>query len=139
MEKLLQIIIQLRAMQLFYHHCHLTVSKALFFQDHLALGDFYEALEDDYDRVSERLIGLYGSDGFLLPVISKQVDAKLAAVVPYKENVQCFEQGLKMEQELVAMCTAVGKSLTFGTEQLLGDVCDKSEGRQYKIKQRIKK
>ena len=56
-----------------------------------------------------------------------------------KENKVFYQFQLMMEQELckkISMAIAAGVSP--GTEQMLGDLCDKSEVRQYKIKQRIR-
>jgi hypothetical protein len=45
-----------------------------------------------------------------------------------------------MEMDLCKLIPAIiSQGATEGTKQLLGDICNRSEMRQYKIKQRIKK
>ena len=135
------LLIQLRAMQLFYHNAHHLVARMPFFSDHEALKEFYEHLDGDYDDVAERLIGLTGSENLNLQLIILGVQDKLQQIPPsFKENSMYFEMGLKLEQELYGKVDFVIKSgITEGTKQLLGEILNQSEMRVYKIKQRIKK
>jgi len=60
------LLIQTRAMNLFYRHAHNTCGRVAFFADHGFFGDSYGALDDDYDSVAERLIGLTDEKAVLL-------------------------------------------------------------------------
>lgn len=139
---MLPIIQHLRAMQLFSHHAHNLVSRVIFFADHEFLGEVYTALDGEYDSVVERLIGLKGEDSLALQPLLASVTAKLANApsVGVKENKVFFQYLLAQEQELCKLveveCKALGTSQ--GTIQLLGDIGNRSEIRQYKLKQRLK-
>jgi DNA-binding ferritin-like protein len=138
----LQIAIQLRAMQMFYHSAHHLSSRVAFFSDHEAFGAFYEACNLGFDNVMERMIGLHGPQSAALNPILQAVAQKCATLpsVEAKDDKQLFEAGLKLEQELCSMIDQVLKSgqCTEGTRQMLGDEANFSEGRQFKIKMRIK-
>lgn len=139
LDVLFKIAIQLRMMQLASHHIHHIVSRALFFQDHEAFSDFYKQLEDDYDGVAERIVGFSGS--LDIQLLNKEVFQKLNTVqFNTAENKDLFKQLLILEKELCSLCNLLDKSpdTSSGTKQLVGDICNLSEIRQYKIKQRIK-
>jgi DNA-binding ferritin-like protein len=135
------ILVHLRAMHLFAHNAHNLVARAPFHSDHAFFGETYEALSDAYDSVAERIIGLMGEEALKPQTLLLEVGEKLkmAPSTGVKENKVFYQFQLMMEQELckkISMTIAAGVSP--GTEQMLGDLCDKSEVRQYKIKQRIK-
>ena len=120
-------------MNIYAHNCHNTVACATFFQDHSFLADAYAAYDSDYDDVIERMIGLdLPCNLNEVHVLAVQNLQKLP--YEYTENKQCFETLLQLEQ---ALCQKVQAELTNsseGTKQLLGEICNKSEARQYKIK-----
>lgn len=135
------ILVHLRTMQMFAQTAHQLVARGPFHSDHAFFGDAYEAAADAYDSVAERIIGLMGEEALKPQTILLEVNEKLkmAPSTGVKENKLFYQFQLMMEQELckkVSMAIAAGVSP--GTEQMLGDLCDKSEVRQYKIKQRIK-
>ena len=56
-----------------------------------------------------------------------------------KENKEYFKQGLSLEKQLCILIeNFIKKGCSSGTEQLIGDVANRSECRQYKILQRLK-
>lgn len=132
------LIIHLRFMQLFAHAVHNLCKGATFFEDHAFFGDAYESHEADYDDVVERTIGLFGP---------QTVDFKKIAMMAAHEleqadlSAQVFEQQLKHEQELCSMIDSLckHKAANQGLVQLLGNIADKSQVRQYKIKQKLSK
>jgi len=135
------ILVHLRTMQMFAQTAHHLVARGPFHSDHAFFGDAYEAAADAYDSVAERIIGLMGEEALKPQTILLEVNEKLkmAPSTGVKENKLFYQFQLMMEQELckkISMAIAAGVSP--GTEQMLGDLCDKSEVRQYKIKQRIK-
>lgn len=138
---LLPIIVHLRAMQLYTHHAHNLCARIVFQQDHDFFGEVYSALDGEYDGVVERQIGLFGEDKLDLTAIIVQVHSKLKGLptVGVKENKVFYTQLLEMEKQLLSAIQAViNAGVSEGTRQMLGDICDRSEVRQYKIKQRLK-
>jgi DNA-binding ferritin-like protein len=135
------ILVHLRAMHLFAQNAHHLVARGPFFSDHAFFGETYEAMSDAYDSVAERIIGLMGEEALKPQTIPLEANEKIkmAPSTGVKENKVFYQFQLMMEQELckkIAMTISAGVSP--GTEQLLGNIADVSEVRQYKIKQRIK-
>lgn len=128
-----------RAMQLFAHNSHLLAKGQTFFQDHEALGEFYPIYEKAFDGLVEKTIGL---DGDYNPEASfKQVGEFMSTTWGCTNTEKCFEKLLEMEKRI---CTDVNDILTRmdvtqGVSNFLQALCDESEGRQYKLKQRLKK
>lgn len=134
------IAIQLRSLQLYTHMAHNYVSKVIFFSDHSALGDFYGEHESDYDSVVERMIGLTAPEMVNIPNITSQATQKMATLpVSLKENGKWFETILALEQQLCQIIQMEIAKASEGTKQLIGDIANKSEMRQYKLKQRLRK
>lgn len=137
-----EIVIILRCLQLFAHNAHNTVARVIFFQDHEFLNEVYTAAETDYDSVIERIIGLFGSESINLNEIQVMAVQKLNKLpTQVKENSTLMQIILELEKELCMHIEQIVRQngITVGTEQMLGDIADKSEVRQYKLNQRIKK
>lgn len=136
-----ELIIHLRAMSLFAHNAHHHVARAVFFQDHEYFGDLYPALTADYDSVTERAINLYGEkiadlSGILLGVMNKLKGAPSVGVL---HNIDFFKYQMQLEKELCSLIQRyINDNLSEGTRQLLGDIANKSESRQYLIGRRLK-
>lgn len=130
------VAILLRAMQIYTHNCHNMTKGSNFFADHEYLGALYPVYETTYDSVVERVIGL-GFDPDLAQVTLEA--ANIVASSPASDE-GCFQVILMLEQELRVKCEEYVKTtlLSEGTKQMLGDICDKSEARQYQLRQRIK-
>ncbi len=130
-------------MQMYTQHAHNLCARTPFFADHEFLSETYESLEGDYDDVVERFLGLGGETPELsLDIIMSGVAAKLQGkpTIGVKENSMFFATLLGMEAELCKLIEAkILEGATEGTKQLLGEICNKSESRQYKEKQRIKR
>lgn len=137
-----ELLIQLRAMQMFAQSAHHLVGRVAFFSDHEFFGDAYEAHAKDYDDVAERIVGLQGEMPLELNSIIQGVVVKLQGCpsIGVKENSMYFMHQLKYEQELCAMIGNIIKmGVSQGTAQLIGDIANASEKRIYRIKQRLKK
>lgn len=137
-----ELAVLLRKMQLAAHNFHNTVTGEDFMQDHSHLGDLYPAYESEYDSIIERIIGLYGRDS--LDLIAIQISAvEQLKQYPAKceSNTQCFEVLLHCEKELCdhveKLCKVPG--VTQGSQNLLAQLADNSESRQYKLKNRVQK
>lgn len=132
-----ELAILLKALNIYGHVAHFLCSRIVFMQDHVFLGEIYEAAEDDYDSVVERCIGL----GIKVDIqdINVKAAAKAASIKVGDDNSAKLASVLSLEQEIVAMIEKLRKSgtLSLGTETLLGDIASGSEIRQYKLKQRL--
>lgn len=137
-----ELLIILRAGQLFSHSSHNLVARVPFFSDHEFFGEVYSELEGDYDSIAERMIGLGRENELQLNSIIDSVNKKLmgAPSVGVKENKVYFDFQLRIEMEIYRIGDAICKdpSTTEGTRNLIADILDRSEKRQYKIKQRLK-
>jgi DNA-binding ferritin-like protein len=123
------------AAQFMHHNC----KGALFFQDHGALGDFYEALQGEYDRAAEKYVSLYGAYD-INQVMSMVMASMQGMPSQVKENKEFFTILLGKEKELCSMVDMLVKQGGYseGAKNMLADICTVSESRQYLIKQRIK-
>jgi DNA-binding ferritin-like protein len=140
---MIELLACLRALQLFTHHAHNLCARTVFLQDHDFFGSVYPEAESDYDSLIERIIGTKGEVSELeLNSLMSAVMSKLSGApsVGQKENKAFFVHQLKMEQTICSYVESLCKSggLSQGQIQLLGDIAQRSEIRQYKIKQRCK-
>lgn len=136
-----ELLVLLRAMQIYSHSAHHLCKGTSFFSDHEFFGDTYSALESDYDDVAERIIGLYGEQPLQLQPLLVAVTQKLtdAPSIGVQDNKEFFIHQLKMEESLCGLIKKIiDAGVTPGTDQLIGEICNKSESRQYKIKERLK-
>ena len=134
-----ELAVMLRVLQIYAHQAHQVVGRVVFVQDHEMLADIYTAAEKDYDDVIERIIGLMGEEN----IPSMQEISQNIAGLPgiEKENSAYFEKILQIEKGICAHIEMLAKSeqITQGTLQLIGDICNRLEKEQYKIKRRLKK
>jgi len=140
---MIELLACLRALQLFTHHAHNLCARSIFFGDHEFFGSSYGEAEADYDDVIEDIIRAKGEIPELeLSSFMSTVSSKLSGApsVGQKENKVFFIHQLKMEQNICAYIEKLCKSggLSQGQIQTLGTIAQKSEKRQYKIKQRCK-
>lgn len=127
----------LRFMQFFAHVSHQMTFGSSFFSDHEFLGGLYESYEGIYDDVVERCLGIG------LPIDLRYVHSNAATMLSrenfvYQDPVSFFRTILRAEQHMCGVAQALLMSSTEGTKQFLGNICDDSEKRQYKLKQRMK-
>ena len=123
-----------RTAQLYAHAAHNTVSGPNFFADHGFLGELYPVYEAAYDALVERAIGL-----------SQEIDplaiGREAGVMSSNmDDQQPFDVIAGIEKDLVRVIEAEIQSgkQSQGTINLLAQLADDSEARQYKIGQRLK-
>lgn len=130
-----------RFLQLFAHAGHHLTSGCTFNQDHAFFAELYAAYEEAFDDIVERLIGT----GKLSGVKDRlDLDAKAAGILAKtdSEELTCaedwFEILLEMEQEICGKIEKLaGGKVSQGTLNLLAQLADDSEKRQYKLAQRI--
>lgn len=138
---LTEIATHIRAMQLFTHTAHNLVRGPLFYADHDVLGDFYKQMAKDYDGVIERAIHNEGPEAADLTKQLKKIYKKLKEYPcnEQKENKTFFEKILKLEEELCELISStISEGVSPGVEQLIGDIGNRSNIRQYLISQRLK-
>lgn len=129
----MNLVTLLRYMQFYAHIAHNKIGGETFFQDHAFLGELYAGYEGDYDDVVERMIGLDEE----LDLIEVHKEAVSDLKVPKSYDL-CFKEILKCEEELCKIIEDIISECSQGTSQLIGGIADKSEMRQYKLKQRLK-
>jgi DNA-binding ferritin-like protein len=138
-EVFLKLVAHLMLMRDYVHSCHHDVAKILFFQDHSALGDFYEELEDELDRSGEKYVSLYGA--YDIKSLFKYMSAKISSLPSGEpsENKAFFIAILGLEKELGQMVDILVRQGGYseGCKNLIADIGSKSESRQYKIKRRL--
>ena len=138
-ELFLKLVAQLRMMQIITQFMHHNVKGALFFADHDALGDFYAALQGEYDRAAEKYVSLYGS--YDISQVMQMVMASMQGIPAgeVKENKEYFTYLLGKEKEVCSMVDMLVRQGGYseGDKNLLSDIATKSSGRIYLIKRRI--
>lgn len=134
------LIVLLRTMYLFAHNAHHLVARDTFFSDHEFFGDTYGTLQDDYDGVVERTIGLLGEKATGLDSLFSIITQEMTKTpsIEVVDNSDFFKYQLELEKRLCSMIKEIITTATPGTEQLIGEIANKSEIRQYKIQQRLK-
>jgi DNA-binding ferritin-like protein len=130
-----------RFLQLFAHAGHHLASGCTFNQDHAFFGELYAAYGEAFDEIVERLIGMGKLSGVKDRIA---LDTKASAILAKTDSEElmcsedCFEILLEMEQEI---CGKIEKliegKLSQGTINLLAQLADDSEKRQYKLTQRV--
>jgi DNA-binding ferritin-like protein len=136
-----ELLYLLRAMQLFTHSCHHLVKGTPFHSDHEFFAEVYSDLENDYDSVAERIIGLYGEESLELNTVLNGAMSKLMDVpsINVPDNKVYYNHLYKMDEKLKNLIKQIiAAGVTPGTEQLIGEIANKTEIRCYKVKQRMK-
>lgn len=123
---------------LYAHAAHNLCGKSLFMQDHEHFADLYEAYEDHYDDIIERMIGL-GQPVDIQAITMKACQAFANMQLNVAENAEYFKKIIELEQAIQQIIAQETPKASIGTQQLIGDQADKSEARLYKLKQRVKK
>ena len=137
---MMSLAVCLRALQIISHHYHNVCGKIAFHQDHEFFAEVYSAAESDYDSVIERIIGKDGVQAINLDMILTQVSAKVKAMPKSAPENKAYYEALLSQIEYIN--AEIGKlidskSVSRGTEQMIGNIADKNEVLVYKIKRRI--
>lgn len=136
-----ELLYLLRAMQMYAQNAHHLVKGTPFHSDHGFFGDVYDTVAGDFDDVAERIVGIYGEEhlnlqNMMQAVVGKLMDAPSTGV---EDNKIFYSYQLKMEDTLCKLIDRIiSTGVNPGTEQLIGEICNKSEMRRYKIRQRMK-
>jgi len=127
-----------RAMNLYYHHLH-NVAKGIAFEgDHEMMADFYGAMDDVYDSLIERHIGLGGS--MTKVDFVKIVDAaeEVLEAIPDSEDFQVhLNHAQSLEVDFRSLLERANAGASLGTQNLYAQAMDDSEVRSYKLSRRL--
>ncbi len=126
----------LRALQLYAHNAHNLAKGKTFLEDHELFGDFYAAYEKEYDSVVERMIGL-GQTVDLRAICQEACDLACGSALP-SDNEKALQTLLATEKSLVEDIEKVYEDGSCGTQNLLAQIADNSEARQYLLIRRLK-
>jgi DNA-binding ferritin-like protein len=130
--------ITLRALHLVSHNYHNLTAGQTFFADHGFFGDVYTAAGDAYDSVIERCVGMHDYGPKELSDINEEA---CSVILKFEfSNTEHAFQSLQVLEKF--LCNALEddmKTASEGTKNLLAQLADDSEVRQYKLKQRLKK
>jgi DNA-binding ferritin-like protein len=128
MTDLLALFIALRD---FSHIAHLSVTGEAFFSDHEFFGEYYQALDTAYDSVAERAIWLETKPDLF--TVHANANKLLATMKDRRDWFVCLAEGeAKLREELTTAIATASE----GTKNLLAQLADESERREFKLKQR---
>ena len=131
-------IIAARVLQLYYHYCHNLVTGPTFLQDHEMFGGFYASVENDYDALVEYLIATLGNKAIETKAVNQLLMKQLTAIqVESMSAEDMFSKGLELEDELYSAIRILDAKGSIGVKNLIGDIAQKSDVRQYKVQQRL--
>ena len=128
-----------RVMNLYYHHLHNVASGVAFEGDHEMMLEFYEAMDDAYDSLIERHMGLGGSMSKVdfLKIIDNAEE--VLEQMPESEDYQAhLAHAQSLESDFRKLLEEASMSASGGTKNLLEGLMDASEVRSYKLNQRLK-
>jgi DNA-binding ferritin-like protein len=125
--------VTLRAAQLAAHAHHNLVKGPTFFPDHEFLGELYGTYETAYDHVIERMIGLGKTPD--LRAVTKDAAGLFDKIMSLKG--EWSDVFLRVEEAIRHdAVVALAQKPTDGTQNFLQGLCDESESRTYKLRQR---
>lgn len=136
-----EILFVLRLLQLYGHAAHNFCARVSFHADHAFFQEVYKQAEIDFDNVLERMIGLMGEEETGYDQLHTEVALVLdkLPIINVKDNGVYYEQIKAIEEDLCrTIAIKLSQGTTPGVEQLLGDICNRSEERLYKIGRRLK-
>ncbi len=128
----------LRTLHLIGHNFHNLMTGQSFFSDHSFASEVYVAAADAYDAVIERCISLHDYGNEELKSINEEA-CKNMSVSTYQSPEQAFKTFMMIEKLLCQALAEEMKGASEGTKNLLAQLADDSEVRQYKLKQRLAK
>ncbi len=132
-------ITKLRLLQIYYHNCHNLITGPTFVADHGLLGGFYEQAEEHYDDLVEFMIATLGNESMDVAAILEFVAKTMKGLdVRTASPEQMLEQALVLEAELYEDLTELDAKGCIGLRNVIGNIAEASDGRKYKIQQRLK-
>jgi len=136
--QLLMLAVCYRGLQLASHNFHNLVARTVFGQDHSFFGDLYPKMEDNYDAIIERIIGLYGDSSINLQNIMMMVSQKIQdAPNASQENKVFYQYCEQMLKYILSEIEQMAPGCSQGTMNLLAGQADEIEVLLYKIGRRL--
>lgn len=132
MSSLLQLATLLRAGQIFAHDAHNCAKGPTFFSDHAFLGDVYSAYESDYDDVIERHIGMSDECPDTKEIVKDALELLEGLSDPW-EGILVLDKSICS----FAQAYCQNDEVSEGCKQLVGEICNKAEKRDFLIRRRI--
>jgi DNA-binding ferritin-like protein len=119
------------------HSAHNNCHSASFFSDHDFFESAYSTYQNAYDSLVERYIGKEKAPVSAIDLMKEAMS--LAPDLDPRDVASHFDYLLMLERTVCSMCNKIcnQEELSEGTKQLVGELCNQSEIRQYKIHQRL--
>lgn len=130
-----------RALAQLHQSHHWQVSGDTFYGDHMLFDKLYTNTNDEVDKIAEKLVGLATPKMVDAVAISAQSYRILSEL--YDTNKNISECSLTAEKLYLSTIEFVSTSLyrqnllTYGLDNLLGDIADKHEEHIYLLKQKL--
>ena len=127
-----------RMMNLYYHHLHNIANGVAFEGDHEMMLESYEALDDAYDSLIERHIGLGGSMGKaeFIEIIERSEEA-LESIPDSLDMYVNLQYAQELEIGFRSFLQEANTLASLGTQDLIQGIMDASEVRSYKLSRRL--
>lgn len=136
---LLQTVILSRVLHLFYQYCHNLSFGPTFVGDHKMFKDFYEQLVDDYDKITEYTIAHIKQSEFETSKINQAISQKLQQFQVEKMSMtKMCKSSTALELEFYSSLVNLNNVGDIGLKNMVGDFAERSNVRQYKLRQRLK-
>lgn len=125
-----------RAMYFYAVQAHHLTKGPTFLQDHEFFAELYSAYEGAFDMVAERCIGTGEKLDF--PKLTQEACRMFSQASEDMSTLAYYKRLLSWEGKLCTMLAEMMKGQSEGTKNLLAQLCDDGEVRQYKMGQRLK-
>ena len=142
-------IYMVKAAELWFHSAHHLTKGTGFSGDHVNLyGVIYTELQEEFDAVAERVLGLTNDEGLLCPKHTIAGASKILETYPSPVNMSDHDIAMAAHQIILNYClwennfhTLVDQQglLTIGLDDLLSGNASNHERYVYLLQQRIKK
>lgn len=140
--RLQNLLAMLRAAQIVHHNAHWQTSGPSFVGDHSLFAELYEAIDDEYDTLAEKMIVMCGVDcvdavpqlKLITTVVTRAVDA--TADLPKRSLM--IEEGLQTVLEAVRDLLKKEGELDIGMDNFLQGLADSHQTAVYKLTQRCR-
>lgn len=142
-------IYTVKAVELWFHSAHHLTKGTGFSGDHTSLyGMIYTELQDEFDAVAERVLGLTGDEGLLCPKHIMAESLQLLNTYPSPSNMSDQDIAMAANQIILNYCLWENNFhavldqqglLTIGLDDLLSGNASNHEKYAYLLGQRVKK
>ena len=125
----------MRALSQAYQHAHWESSGENFYEDHLLFQRLYESVNDELDKVAEKIIGIFGDGGSLDPLKDAEYTHE------YLDQITSIEDFIKSEKQLLETIKGIMSldGVSDGVQNLLQGIADTHEGHIYLLNQKESK